>query len=153
MLRLLLSTGSHRHQSQSRRKLFQRLPVVHRNDPTRPQSDRRPRNSCLTRRNPKCFVEPCGMTSSGESANKVVNRLVKDVSRQNALRARRRLFLRIHRFNLDKEEKLAFVTKKKARSIEWYLRERLLRCHGLLSEYEGIDFPLRQPWHLLEHSR
>lgn len=80
-------------------------------------------------------------TSSGESSNKVVNRLVKDISRQGALRAHRRLFLRVHRFNLDKDKTLGFVTKKKVRQPEWYLHEALLKRHAPLSEFQGVEYP------------
>lgn len=76
-------------------------------------------------------------TSQGESANKQVNRMVHDVSQQSAIRAHQRLLLRVTRYNLDKDKKLAKVLKiEEPRSLEWCLHQALLKQHP--SAFNGL---------------
>jgi len=87
-------------------------------------------------------------TSQGESANKQVNKMVHDVGQQSAIRAQQRLLLRVTRYNLDKDKRLAKVLKiKKPRKLEWYLHQALLNKHpstfsGL---FGGMSFPPELP--------
>ncbi len=65
-------------------------------------------------------------TSQGESANKEINRLGADIARQGAERAHERIWLRVHRFNIDKDGRLQKVLKiEEPRTLRWYLHEAL----------------------------
>jgi hypothetical protein len=80
-------------------------------------------------------------TSQGESFNKQAGRLTTDIGCQTAVRGHKRLWLRIVRFNMDKDKRLFKVLKiEKPRSVEWYIHEALLRRHQSLSLYQGIEF-------------
>lgn len=85
-------------------------------------------------------------TSQGESTNQLINRMTKDVGRQSADTADKRMWLRVTRFNLSKDEKLRKVLGiKQVRSVEWYLHEAALKQLPALSVYKDIEFPPELP--------
>jgi hypothetical protein len=109
-----------------------------------------------------CFADPLGInemniplsdsphtdflrmrgTSPGESANKCANKLTADIGRQSGSRGHKRLWLRVNRFNLDKDRKIQnIIGIDRPCGVEWYLHEMLLERKSNLSEYSGIHFP------------
>jgi hypothetical protein len=85
-------------------------------------------------------------TSTGESFNKQINRLVKFIGQQGADRADARMWLRVGRYNLQKDATLAKVLKiRQPRTFEWYLHELLLGWMPNLSAYQNIEFPPKLP--------
>ena len=86
-------------------------------------------------------------TSTAESFNKQLNRLVKFIGRQSAEQADiMRMWLRVGRYNLQKDAKLAKVLEiKEPRSFEWFLHELLLGRIPNLLAYRDIKFPPELP--------
>ena len=72
--------------------------------------------------------------------------MVKSVSRQSAELAYKKMWLRVTRFNLDKDIKLAqMLGIQNPRSMEWHLHEAILKAHPGLSAYENMNFPPELP--------
>jgi hypothetical protein len=87
-------------------------------------------------------------TSQGEATNKQINRLTKDIGQQGAERGNKRLWLRVTRYNLDKDARLAkLLGLQKPRSLEWYLHEALLQKHPCTfgDLFGGMLFPPQLP--------
>jgi hypothetical protein len=85
-------------------------------------------------------------TSQGESVNRLINKLTSEIGRQTAETADKRLWLRITRYNLEKDRILQKVLGlKKVRSMEWYLHQAVLAKHPNLSIYKGMEFPAEVP--------
>jgi hypothetical protein len=65
-------------------------------------------------------------TSGGESNNKTYNKMVEGIGRQSTDLAYKKAMLRIHRWNLDKDNRLAKVLGiEEPRTLEWYLHKAL----------------------------
>ena len=87
-------------------------------------------------------------TSQGESGNKQINKVTRDIGQQSAERGHKLSWLRITRFNLDKDKKFAKVLGiKTPRTMEWFIHEALLHRHPDVfgSAYGGMEFPAELP--------
>jgi hypothetical protein len=83
-------------------------------------------------------------TSQGESTNRLFNLLVSDLATQSADLGDKRLWIRITRYNLAKDEKLKNVLGiAKPRTLDWYVHEAALRRYPALSVYQDYVFPPR----------
>jgi hypothetical protein len=81
-------------------------------------------------------------TSTGESFNKQINHFVKFIGRQGADWADARMWLRVGRYNLQKDATPAKALKiRQPQTFEWYLHELLLGRMPNLSAYQNIEFP------------
>jgi hypothetical protein len=81
-------------------------------------------------------------TSQGESTNRLINKLTNDIGQQTAETADKRLWLRVTRYNLEKDRVMQKVLGlKKIRSMEWYLHQAVLQQHPKISAYANLQFP------------
>jgi hypothetical protein len=85
-------------------------------------------------------------TSQGESSNRLINKLTNEITHQTAETADKRLWLRVTRYNLEKDKALQkLLGLKKVRTMEWYLHQAVFTEHPKLSVYEGLEFPAEVP--------
>ena len=85
-------------------------------------------------------------TSQGESFNRQANILVAFVTAQSAELGDAKLWLRITRYNLDKDKKLAKHLKiQKPRGLYWYIHKALFRVHRGFSVHDDMEFPPELP--------
>ena len=65
-------------------------------------------------------------TSGGESNNKVINRLMRNIGRQGPKLGYMKFMLRAHRWNIDIDRRFKLVLSiKEPRTLEWYLHKAL----------------------------
>jgi hypothetical protein len=65
-------------------------------------------------------------TSGGESNNRTFNAMVQDIGQQSAELAYKKAMLRIHRWNLDKDCRLAKILGiKEPKKLEWFFHQAL----------------------------
>ena len=81
-------------------------------------------------------------TSQGESCHRLINSMVAMIGRQSAELSDAKLWLRIIKYNLDKDEKLHKVQDPgKRRQWYWFLKEALhLKCPWMKC-YDEYNFP------------
>ncbi len=90
-------------------------------------------------------LDPDDVTSEKvrlQSFNHQVNNLVKEITRMTATLAHKKLWLRVTRYNLDKDRKLAkLLGIQNPRTLEWFLHEALIERHPGLSLFKDMEFP------------
>ena len=85
-------------------------------------------------------------TSQGESSNRLINKLTNEISHQTAETADKRLWLRVTRYNLEKDKTLQkLLGLRQVRTLEWYLHHAVFTKHPKLSVYDGLEFPGELP--------
>jgi hypothetical protein len=87
-------------------------------------------------------------TSQRKAGNKQINRLTRDIGHQTAVRGHMRLWLRITRYNLNKDAKFAkLLGITTPRTMDWYMHETLLQKHPDVfgSSFGQMKFPPELP--------
>jgi hypothetical protein len=71
-------------------------------------------------------------TSPEESAKKVVNDMMRDISQQGADLGHKKMWWQVTRFSLDKDMALAHVISiEEPLELSWYIHKALLTCQAL----------------------
>ena len=98
-------------------------------------------------------------TSGGESSNKAIGALVDSIGRMGPILAYMKLMIRIHRWNLAKDRRLAKILGiQQPRTMEWYLHRGLKDFSASYMEmsYPGDlhisdEFDIEQGWEPIGH--